>query len=148
MLDEYHGVGHILGSLATGELMSIIGWWKNATVGTRFDIARRSVFIGEDDDGNKFYEDKQASLEGRKRRYVIYNGAAEPSRINADWHGWLHHTFDKPPTEDPLDRKSFETDHQPNMTGTLMAYKPKGSLAGDAKRSKTTGDYEAWDPDA
>ncbi len=128
--------------------MSVIGWWKNATVGTRFDVNRRAIFIGEDEWGNKFYEEKKPSQENRKRRYIIYNGAAEPSRVSADWHGWLHHTFDKPPTEEPLEKKSFEQPHQPNLTGTLMAYKPKGSLARQDDRTKTASDYEAWDPNA
>jgi len=76
-------------------------------------------------------------------------GPAEPSRISADWHGWLHHTFDKPPTEDPLQKKAYETPHQPNLTGTLLAYKPKGSLwRREEERTKTAADYEAWDPDA
>ena len=128
--------------------MSVIGWWKNATVGARYDIGRRAKFIGEDEWGNKFYEEKKPSLENRKRRYVIYNGPAEASRVSADWHGWLHHTFDKPPTEDPLPKKDFETSHQPNLTGTLLAYKPKGSLSRKEDRSKSSSDYEAWTPDA
>ena len=95
--------------------MSIIGWWKNTTVGARFDINRRSAFVGEDDWGNRYFEEKKegpkdSTLPGRKRRYVIYNGPAEPTRVSADWHGWLHHTFDKPPTEDPLLKKAFETE--------------------------------------
>ena len=128
--------------------MSVIGWWKNATVGARFDIGRRSVLVGEDEWGNKFFEEKKPTFEGRKRRYVIYNGPAEPTRVSADWHGWLHHTFDKPPTEDPLPKKEYETSHQPNLTGTLLAYKPKGSLSRKEDRSKSSSDYEAWTPDA
>ena len=74
--------------------MSIIGWWKNTTVGARFDINRRSAFVGEDDWGNRYFEEKKegpkdSTLPGRKRRYVIYNGPAEPTRVSADWHGWL-----------------------------------------------------------
>ncbi len=133
--------------------MSIIGWWKNTTVGARFDINRRSAFVGEDDWGNRYFEEKKegakdSTLPGRKRRYVIYNGPAEPTRVSADWHGWLHHTFDKPPTEDPLLKKAFETEHQPNMTGTIYAYRPKGSIARGEERTKTAADYEAWNPDA
>ena len=133
--------------------MSILGWWKNATIGASFDIKRRSSEIGEDEWGNKFFEENEASpkgsaFSGRKRRYVIYNGPAEPSRISADWHGWLHHVFDKPPTEDPLPKKTFETEHTPNLTGTIYAYKPKGALGSDEERTKTAADYEAWDPDA
>lgn len=133
--------------------MSVIGWWKNATVGTWFDVNRRAKLVGEDEWGNKYYEEtkvgpKDGPLPGRKRRYIIYKGAAEPSRVSADWHGWLHHTFDKPPTEDPLARQAYEKPHQPNLTGTIYAYHPKGSIAGEGERTKTAADYEAWNPDA
>ncbi|MEL6287031.1 MAG: NADH-ubiquinone oxidoreductase subunit NDUFA12 family protein, partial [Pseudomonadota bacterium] len=83
-----------------------------------------------------------------KRRYVIYKGLAEPSKVPPEWHGWLHHTLDEPPTKDPLPRKSFELDHKPNMTGTLFATKPKGSLSAKGERQETYADYEAWTPDA
>lgn len=127
-------------------LKSIFTWWNGATIGARFDIGRRAGLVGKDDQGNKYYEERRISLEGRKRRYVIYNGLAEPSRVPAEWHGWLHHTFDKPPTEAPLPRKAWEKDHKPNLTGTPGAYHPKGSLAEGAERAKSSGDYEAWKP--
>ncbi len=33
----------------------------------------------------------------------------------AEWHGWLHYTFDEPPTTDPLTRRAWERDHIPNL---------------------------------
>ena len=69
-----------------------------------------------------------------------------PTKVPADWHGWLHHTFDKPPTEQPLLRRAWEIDHKPNMTGTPEAYRPQGSLAEGGERAKSSGDYEAWKP--
>jgi NADH:ubiquinone oxidoreductase subunit len=36
--------------------------------------------------------------------------------------------------------------HKPNMTGTPMAYKPKGSLDRGAARAEVAADYEAWTP--
>ncbi len=78
----------------------------------------------------------------------MYKGLAEPSKVPADWHGWLHHTVEDPPTKSPLTRREWETDHKPNMTGTPYATKPKGSLSTDMARQKASGDYEAWNPDA
>ena len=127
-------------------LKSIFTWWNGATIGARFDIGRRAGYVGTDTTGNKYYEERRPSLEGRKRRYVIYNGYAEPSKVPAEWHGWLHHTFDKPPTIDPLPRQSWEIAHKPNLTGTIGAYRPKGSLAEGGERAKSTGDYESWKP--
>ncbi len=127
-------------------LAKIFTWWNGATLGTLFDIARRATLVGEDSEGNRYYQENKASLEGRPRRYVIYNGYAEPSRVPADWHGWLHHSFAEPPTERPFQLKSWEKPHRPNLTGTRFAWRPKGSLANGGDRAAATGDYEAWKP--
>ncbi|GGB61024.1 MULTISPECIES: NADH:ubiquinone oxidoreductase subunit NDUFA12 [Henriciella] len=129
-------------------MFKLFTWWNGVTPGGWFDIKRRSTHVGTDEYGNKYYEDRKKSVEGRHRRYVIYEGLAEPSKVPADWHGWLHYTFDEPPTEAPLNRRAWETDHKPNMTGTLFAYRPKGAISEGGDRRKADGDYEAWTPDA
>lgn len=130
-------------------LKSIFTWWNGATIGARFTIGRRGVFIGQDDTGNRYYEakDNSDSYDDRKRRWVIYEGYAEASKVPAEWHGWLHHTFVEPPTREALPRKAWEKDHQPNLTGTIHAYKPKGSLGRGGERQAASGDYEAWKPE-
>lgn len=128
-------------------LAKIFTWWNGATLGAQFDIGRRAVLVGEDEQGNRYFEEKKPSLEGRPRRYVIYKGYAEPSRVPADWHGWLHHTFAEPPTVAPFRLKAWEKPHQPNLTGTIYAQRPQGSLAASGERPRATGDYEAWKPE-
>lgn len=130
-------------------LKAIFTWWNGASLGARFHIGRRGVFIGADDFGNKYYEAKDASdsYDGRKRRWVIYDGYAEASKVPAEWHGWLHYTFDEPPTREPLLRRAWEKDHQPNLSGTIHAWRPKGSLTRGGERAAATGDYEAWTPE-
>jgi NADH:ubiquinone oxidoreductase subunit len=127
-------------------LAKIFTWWNGATLGALFDISKRAGFVGEDDQGNRYFEEHKVSLEGRKRRYVIYKGYAEPSRVPPDWHGWLHHTFDAPPTVEPFLLQPWEKPHQPNLTGTIFAYRPKGSLAAAASTEKKAIGYEAWEP--
>ena len=129
-------------------MFKLFTWWNEVSPGGLFDIKRRSVLIGMDDYGNRYFEDRKVSVEGRKRRYVIYKGVAEPSKVPADWHGWLHYTLDTPPTETPLPRQDWETDHTPNLTGTVFAYRPKGSLKAGGTRQSADSDYEAWTPDA
>lgn len=131
-----------------GILKTIFTWWNSATVGTHWFTKKRGILIGTDETGNNYYEEKSGSGEnGQKRRWVIYNGTVEASRISPDWHGWLHYTFDEPPTKDPFDLKSWEKPHRPNLTGTKKAYRPAGSLWGSGERAKTSGDYEAWSPE-
>lgn len=129
-------------------LARLFTWWSGHTIGAAYDIKRRSSYVGTDAYGNRYYEEKKASRAGRKRRYVMYEGLAEPSKVSADWHGWLHHTIDAPPTEAPLHRHEWEDDHKPNMTGTPYATKPDGSLSNSTRRQKAAGDYDAWTPDA
>lgn len=124
----------------------LLTWWNGASLGARFDIGRRGSFVGEDEQGNRYFEERRASLEGRKRRYVIYKGLAEGSRVPPDWHGWMHHTVDQPPTVAPLKRQRWEKPHQPNMTGTVKAYRPRGSLGRGGVRAPATADYQAWTP--
>jgi len=130
-------------------LKAIFTWWNGATIGARFQIGRRSVFVGEDDYGNRYYEAKDTSdsYDGRKRRFVIYKGYADASKVPPDWHGWLHHTFEEPPTKAPLKRRPWEKDHQPNLTGTVWAWRPKGAIARGGERQKATGDYQPWTPE-
>lgn len=127
-------------------------WWNSATLGTSFTLWRKSARqVGADEQGNRYFEEKEPSLPGgagkRHRRWVVYHGIAEASRVPSDWHGWLHHTFDEPPSETPLTRQAFETDHLPNMTGTPLAYHPKGSLSLSDGPADVNDDYEAWSPE-
>ncbi|HAH08944.1 MAG TPA: NADH:ubiquinone oxidoreductase subunit NDUFA12, partial [Alphaproteobacteria bacterium] len=82
-----------------------------------------------------------------KRRWVIYKGIAEASKVPPEWHGWLHYTVAEPPTVAPPLVKPWEREHEPNWTGTAMAYRPPGSLLGPGTRHHATGDYEAWRPE-
>jgi NADH:ubiquinone oxidoreductase subunit len=130
-------------------LKRIFTWWNGATIGVLNTINKHGVFVGEDELGNRYYEakDLKTSYDGRKRRWVIYRGYAEGSKVPPDWHGWMHHTFDDAPTVTPMPRRSWEKDHLPNMSGTVDAYRPKGSIAKGGERASATGDYEAWTPE-
>ncbi|SDI12781.1 NADH:ubiquinone oxidoreductase subunit NDUFA12 [Lutimaribacter saemankumensis] len=118
----------------------IFTWWNGQTLGTQLYTWRKGVKVGEDEQGNIFYRSRDG-----KRRWVIFNGEVEASRISPDWHGWLHHTFDEAPSERPLQHKPWEKPHQENLTGTPLAYAPAGSIrrAQPAERR----DYEAWSPE-
>ncbi len=120
-------------------LRSLLTWWNGQTIGTRLYTMRKGNRVGEDSEGNVFYESRDGS-----RRWVIYNGEMEASRVGPEWHGWLHHTFGKPPTEEPVPAPAWGKSHSMNLTGTGAAYVPKGSLRSD--RPEDGPDYEAWRP--
>lgn len=123
-----------------GLLSQLFTWWNGQTLGTKLWTSRNGERVGEDDQGNVFYQTADGA-----RRWVIYNGEMEASRVSPEWHGWLHHTFEAPPTEAPLARKSWEKPHRPNLTGTVDAYHPPGSLYSATPRAKA--DYDAWSPE-
>lgn len=121
-------------------LLRLLTWWNTSTLNTAFFTWRNGVKVGEDDQGNVFYQNRE-----KTKRWVIYNGESEASRVAPEWHGWLHHTWDEPPTDKPLAHKPWEKPHQENLTGTALAYAPAGSI----RRMQPTErrDYEAWTPE-
>lgn len=121
-------------------LLRILTWWNGQTLGTQFYTARRGVKVGQDEVGNTYYQTADA-----KRRWVIYNGVSEASRVSPDWHGWLHHTWDEPPTKAALAHKAWEKPHEPNLTGSVAAYAPPGSIRKGTPVARS--DYEAWVPE-
>ena len=118
----------------------IFGWWSaDATIGTLWYTLLAGKKVGEDGDGNRYYTNKKNT-----KRWVIYNGEIEASRIPPDWHAWIHKTVDMPPSQMPLAHKEWEKPHPANLTGTAMAEMPPAAKGGE--RAKATGDYEAWTP--
>jgi NADH:ubiquinone oxidoreductase subunit len=122
-------------------ILQFFTWWNGQTLGTRFYTWRKGRKVGEDGQGNIYYHDK-----ADQRRWVIYNGLAEPSRVPPEWHGWLHFTQAAPPGKD-LELRDWQKPHKPNLTGTPDAYRPDGSLLKPGGRPPATGDYEAWTPE-
>ncbi len=108
----------------------------------------RGKKIGEDMYGNIYYTGKPRPYSKRERRWVIYNGIAEASKVPPEWHGWLHHQTDIFPNKDQDSeyRQKWQKPHMPNLTGTDKAYVPAGHASRHQERAKATGDYQAWTP--
>ncbi len=127
-------------------LSAIFTWWHGPGLGTRIATRREGVEVGRDAQGNVYYTSHTGSPRNR-RRWVIYNGTPEASRVPPEWYLWLHKTIDTLPSEQPMRPRVWEKPWIPNRTGTAAAHAPSGSLAVAAKRAKATGDYEAWSPE-
>ncbi len=122
-------------------LLRAVTWWNGSTLNTQIYTARKGTKVGEDEQGNVFYRNADDT-----RRWVMFNGEAEASRVSPDWHGWLHHTFNELPSKTPLKHKAWEKPHQENLTGTMLAYAPAGSIRSGQEPAKRA-DYEAWSPE-
>lgn len=115
-----------------------------ATLSTLLFTWVRGRLVGTDPDGNRYYTERSPRPGRRMRRWVIYNGQDEASRVPPEWHVWLHHTSDAP--LNGAARWSWQKPHQPNLTGTPRAYLPPGHDLAGGQRPPATGDYEAWSP--
>lgn len=120
-------------------------WWNGATLGTYLAV-RRMKRVGEDDLGNTYHEGGR-DTDGRARRWVIYQGSNDASRVPPEWFSWLHHQLDDVPDVSMPPAKPWHKPMVPNMTGTPLAYRPSGALEKGGERAPAAGDYEAWTPE-
>lgn len=124
-----------------------------ATIGTQLYSWLYGEYVGKDEFGNKYYRSSQdegahIGRRNRERRWVLYRGKPEPSKVPPYWHGWLHYIHDAPPTKKDMEPQyGWEKPHMPNLTGTSLAYRPPGHVLSGGVRDKATGDYEAWKPE-
>jgi NADH:ubiquinone oxidoreductase subunit len=127
--------------------LKVFTWWHGQTFGTQLWTRLYGEYVGTDDFGNKYYrghgKDKTIGVE---RRWVIYNGLAEPSKVPPGWHGWLHNTVATPPSEENYRPREWQKPYHPNYTGTDLAYRPPGSTLKSGERPPATGDYQPWTP--
>jgi len=116
------------------------------TIGTLIYTKLYGEKVGSDPFGNIYYQHRKTPPTGRRKRWVIYAGEAEASRVPPEWHGWLHHTFDAVPPDAGTPHQPWQKPHIPNMTGSPEAYRPPGHTLKGGHRAKGTGDYEPWTP--
>lgn len=117
----------------------------STTIGTKLHTLFYGCLIGRDEFGNRYFEAKGAARGERKRRWVLYNGIVESSKVPANWHGWLHYTLDAPLPEKKM--YSWQKQHLPNLTGTKGRYLPAGHISNGAARAAATADYQPWSPE-
>ena len=124
-----------------GLLKQLFTWWDGATLTTALHTRRHGRKVGEDALGNIYYASKKGD-----RRWVIYQGENDASRVPPEWFSWLHRQIDGLPDEALPPAPKFLKAAEPNQTGTRGAYKPSGALERGGPRAAASGDYEAWTP--
>jgi len=130
-------------------ILRIFTWWNSQTFGIQLWTGLYGELVGKDEQGNRYYRTRGGKIDptlGFERRWVIYNGLAEASRVPPEWHGWLHHTVDVPPTQEDYKAREWQKPHRPNLTGTPYAWRPQGSTLATGHRPRATGDYQPWNP--
>lgn len=125
-----------------GLLKNMFTWWEGAGLSTVLYTRRQGRHVGTDAAGNAYYQSKDGA-----RRWVIYNGSNDASRIPPEWYAWIHKQIDGLPDEVLPPVRKFEKPATGNRTGTPQAYRPSGALERGGRRAAASGDYQAWTPD-
>ena len=116
------------------------------SIGTWLHTKWNGKKIGEDIFGNVYYQHKKSENGNPPKRWVMYKGMAEPSKVPPLWHAWLHYMINDVPENINEPLYEWQKEHKPNLTGTVNAYHPPGHLQSGGQRDKTVSDYEAWTP--
>ena len=81
-------------------LKKIFVWWNQETLGTKLKTIFSGKFVGIDSVGNKYYQNKTG------KRWVIYSGEIDASKIPSEWYSWIH--FTKNRIENTHEFKKYE----------------------------------------
>ena len=116
------------------------------SLGTKIYTLFCGNLVGLDKFGNKYYCNSKNFESETAKRWVIFNGEIEASKIPPHWHAWLHKTINLPP-KNYTHKYSWQKEHIPNMTGTSNAYYPRSHpLSKLDNDNKTNNEYEKWQP--
>lgn len=118
-------------------------WWTGDTWGTRLFTWLDGKEVGRDEAGNLYFQHKK----NPRRRWVIYSGSNDGSQVPPAWQLWLRGTIDELPEEALPPVRKFQTRPEPNLTGTMAAFRPDGALGSGKIRPASTGDYQPWTPE-
>ena len=113
----------------------IFVWWHRQTIGTFIYTLFTGKLVGIDEFGNKYYSNTKG------KRWVIYSEQVESSKIPPEWHLWIHFLKNNKPSKN-IKKFQWQKKYEENLSGTIRAYKPDGSLASDSKKNMKK--YESW----
>ena len=110
----------------------IFTWWNQQTLGTRINTILFGKIVGEDHFGNKYYQSKSG------KRWVIYNGEVEATKIPNEWYSWIHHTSNNIENLHELKKYKWQKEHLSNQTGSENAHHHKKNKNAVKKK------YSSW----
>jgi len=106
----------------------------------------KSRLVGQDSFGNRYYEERADKVPAgnRQRRWVVYKGHHEASKVPPEWHACLHYRAEQPLHGEVY---AWQKPHQPNFTGTPLAHTQEKREAKILKLTpKAKRSYEPWNP--
>ncbi len=100
-------------------IKQIFTWWNQETLGTKLFTLFSGKLVGKDMYGNKYYENKK-----KTKRWVIYKGEIDATKIPNEWYSWVHFIKNKIEYDSSAKKYDWQKPHTPNLTGTEKAYHP------------------------
>ena len=83
-------------------IKQIFTWWNHQTLGTRIYTLIFGKFKGTDYYGNKYYQNKSG------KRWIIYNGEVDATKIPNEWYSWIHYLNNKIEHQQELKKFSWQ----------------------------------------
>ncbi len=115
-----------------------------AQIGTRLTVALFGRLVFADSYGNRYYVLQKAWLgfKGAEKRWVLFAGEPEATKIPPEHFAWLHHLCDQPLPKGGGSRYGQDKGHHPNLTGTMAAtFLPWREI-----HHRDNRDNKAWQP--
>ena len=117
-------------------IKQIFTWWNYQTVGTFLYTLFFGKLVGKDS------LEISIILAKNGKRWVIYNGEINASKIDSDWYSWIHYQTENNPSKVKTNKHFWQKPHLENKTGTKDAYRPNKIT----KKQKDFKKYESWKP--
>ena len=116
------------------------------SLGTKIYTWLYGNLVGTDDQLNKYYCSSKNFSDSESKRWVIFKGDIEATKIPPHWHAWIHKSIDKPPIG-YVHKYKWQKNHQVNLTGTEDAYYPDSHpLSKSYNPDAVKSEYETWNP--
>jgi len=118
-------------------------------LGTYLATFLTGTLVGHDLNGNGYYKSRRSMLGGHEKRWVLYKGEPEATKIPPLWFGWLHKMYDLPLPKGGAKSYQVSKRHKPNLTGTYAASLPRRhllSLLALDEHTKPAGSSHSWRP--
>ena len=107
-----------LGASAMGFFKNLFTWWDGATTGTALSAGGTAARSASDALGNVYFEGKKGG-----RRWVMYAGSNDVSRVPPEWYAWLTRQIDDVPDKalPPPPKFLKAGDAQPHRHGRRLS---------------------------
>ncbi|GJQ09856.1 hypothetical protein GpartN1_g1647.t1 [Galdieria partita] len=130
------------------EILKEIRWrglWGTVQAAKMNRLGTMKYFVGEDEFHNRYFQKvNDVMLKDRWVEYASKDFTPDPYSLPPEWHAWLHHIIDEPPTRSTFQRPIYQGQIIANRTGTTDAYFPKNNPLSKNFKGLAKDKLEPW----